>query len=61
MKTQKPNFIQQNKRYKRCKKLIFIHFQESLKKASIPNIKSVKTLLKRKETPIFESHFKNEI
>lgn len=43
------------------KKLIFMHFQKSVKKAASRNIKSLKTLLKRKETAIFESHFKNEI
>ncbi len=43
------------------KKLIFTHFQEWIKKAGIRNIKSLKTLLKQKETAIFESHFKNEI
>lgn len=38
-----------------------MHFQKSVKKAASRNIKSLKTLLKRKETAIFESHFKNEI
>lgn len=38
-----------------------MHFQKSVKKADDRNIKSLKTLLKRKETAIFEAHFKNEI
>ncbi len=32
-----------------------------MKKAQNPKIKSLKTLLKQKETAIFEAHFKNEI
>ncbi len=43
------------------KTFIFTRFRQSEKKAQNPDIKSLKTLLKQKETPTFETHFKNEI